>query len=390
MRTKAGTSAGHSTLVLAFAAALAAGCGDKEGAKPAAAPVAPDPLAITVTAELAARTLTGQVGRAEVRETLRAPGRIEVDETRMARIGSPVAGRVTDLEATVGQDVRRGQVLATLNSTELSTAQLGFLKAQSIRLQALRATERAQRLLAADVIGTAEVQRRQSELTQAEAELNAASDQLKVLGMSAAAIGRLAETGTITSRTQIAASVSGTVIERKVTEGQMVQPADSMFVIADLSNVWVVADIPEQGAGLVRVGEPAAAEVAALPGGVLHGRLTFVSPTVNPETRTVRARMDLSNGERMFKPAMLANVLIDGRPQKRLVVPSAAIVREDNRDFVFAQTGKDAYRLRAVSLGLEFEGRRVVLEGVAEGDTIVVEGAFHLNNERKRRALGGG
>jgi membrane fusion protein, heavy metal efflux system len=374
----------------AFAVALVAGCGDPSGGKPAAAPAARDPLSIATTPDLAARVVLGEAVWAEVRETLRAPGRIEVDETRMARIGSPVAGRLTDVEAAVGREVRRGQVLATLNSTELSSAQLGFLKAQSIRLQAQRATERAQRLLAADVIGTAEVQRRQSELTQAEAELNAASDQLKVLGMSEAAVRRLADTGTITSRTQIVASLSGTVIERKVTEGQMVQPADSMFVIADLSSVWVVADIPEQGAGLVRVGEPAAAEVAALPGSRLHGRLTFVSPTVNPETRTVRARMDLSNSERLFKPAMLANVLIEGRPQKRLVIPAAAVVREDNRDYVFVESGREAWRLRPVTLGTEHEGRRVLLEGLREGEKIVVEGAFHLNNERKRRALGGG
>ena len=374
----------------AFAVALVAGCGDPSGGKPVAAPAARDPLSIATTPDLAARVVLGEAVWAEVRETLRAPGRIEVDETRMARIGSPVAGRLTDVEAAVGREVRRGQVLATLNSTELSSAQLGFLKAQSIRLQAQRATERAQRLLAADVIGTAEVQRRQSELTQAEAELNAASDQLKVLGMSEAAVRRLADTGTITSRTQIVASLSGTVIERKVTEGQMVQPADSMFVIADLSSVWVVADIPEQGAGLVRVGEPAAAEVAALPGSRLHGRLTFVSPTVNPETRTVRARMDLSNSERVFKPAMLANVLIEGRPQKRLVIPAAAVVREDNRDYVFVESGRDAWRLRPVTLGTEHEGRRVLLEGLREGEKIVVEGAFHLNNERKRRALGGG
>lgn len=376
-------------LPTALALALLAGCGDPQGGKPAAAPAARDPLLVTATPDLSARVVAGEATWAEVRETLRAPGRIEVDETRMARIGSPVAGRLTDVEAVVGKEVRRGQVLATLNSTELSAAQLGFLKAQSIRLQAQRATERAQRLLAADVIGTAEVQRRQSELTQAEAELNAASDQLKVLGMSEAAVRRLADTGTITSRTQIVASLSGTVIERKVTEGQMVQPADSMFVIADLSNVWVVADIPEQGAGLVRVGEPAAAEVAALPGSRLQGRLTFVSPTVNPETRTVRARMDLSNNERVFKPAMLANVLIEGRPQRRLVIPAAAIVREDNRDYVFVEAGRDAWRLRPVSLGTEHEGRRVLLEGLRKGEKIAVEGAFHLNNERKRRALGG-
>ena len=100
--------------------------------------------------------------------------------------------------------------------------------------------------------------------------------------------------------------------------------------------------------------------------------------------------MDLSNTERVFKPAMLANVLIEGRPQKRLVIPAAAVVREDNRDYVFVESGREAWRLRPVTLGTEHEGRRVLLEGLREGEKIVVEGAFHLNNERKRRALGGG
>lgn len=374
-------------LTLAAVAALAAGCGKKEPPKPAAKVAAPPPNSISAGPELNARIALGDAMWLEVRETMRVPGRVEVDEARLARIGSPVAGRITDLDATVGQVVRRGQVLATLNSTELSSAQLNFLREQSQRLQALRATERAEQLLKADVIGTAEVQRRQSELTQAEAELNAARDQLKVLGMSESAIQRLADTGTITSRTQVVASVSGTVIERRITEGQMVQPADSVFLIADLSHVWIVADIPEQASGVARVGEPAAAEIAALPGQQVQGKLAFVSPTVNPETRTVRARMNLANSEGLFKPAMLASMLISGKPQKRQLVPAGSIVREENRDHVFVAAGGDAYQMRPVSLGPEYEGRRVLLEGLREGERIVVEGAFHLNNERKRRAL---
>jgi cobalt-zinc-cadmium efflux system membrane fusion protein len=373
-------------LAIAFTAVLA-GCSQKEVPKPAAKAAAPDPNSVAAGPDLAGRIALGDAAWLEVRETMRVPGRIEVDEARMARIGSPVAGRITDLDATVGQNVRRGQVLATLNSTDLSSAQLNFLREQSQRLQAMRAADRAEQLLKADVIGTAEVQRRQSELTQADAELNAARDQLKVLGMSEAAIKRLADTGTITSRTQIVASVSGTVIERKITEGQMVQPADSVFLIADLSHVWIVADIPEQASGVARVGEPAAAEIAALPGQVLQGKLAFVSPTVNPETRTVRARMNLANADGLFKPAMLASMLISGKPQKRQVVPAAAIVREENRDFLFVQTGGHAYQLRPVSVGAEHEGRRVLLDGLRDGEKIVVEGAFHLNNERKRRAL---
>jgi cobalt-zinc-cadmium efflux system membrane fusion protein len=369
-----------------LAASVVAGCGDKPSAPP---PAPRDPLAITAHAELAARLKTSLPALTEVRETLRVPGRIEADETRLARVGAPVPGRVTDLQAREGDAVRRGQALAVLSSTDLSAAQLSFLKAISQRGLATRAAVRAQQLLEADVIGTAELQRRQAELAQAEAEVNAARDQLKVLGMNASALARLAETRTIHSTTQIVSPISGTVIDRKVTEGQVVQPADGVFLVADLSNLWVIADVPEQIAGTVQVGESVQVEVAALPGQKVSGALSYVAPTVSPETRTVRVRFDLPNAQREFKPHMLASMLIRGQPQRRLTVPAEAVVREENRDFVFVRTGDNAFRLQAVQLGAEYEGRRVVASGLRETETIVIEGAFHLNNERKRRELSG-
>jgi cobalt-zinc-cadmium efflux system membrane fusion protein len=378
---------GAGTAAALLAAVLLSACGDKPA--PAAAAAAVDPMAIEAAPDLVARLKLGEPFVAEVRETLRVPGRIEVDETRLARIGSPVTGRITELEAAVGQNVRRGDVLAGINSTELSSAQLGFLKAMSQRQLAERAAGRAQQLYDADVIGQAELQRRQSELVQADAELSAARDQMKVLGMSERAIQRLQDTRTVNSLTQIVSGISGTVIERKVTPGQVVQPADSVYLVADLTKVWLVADIPEQISGLVQVGEAVDAEVAALPGRVLKGTLTFVSVTVSPETRTVRVRMDLPNPEREYKPAMLATVLVKGKPTRQLVVPAAAVVREDNRDHVFVQTGSGpgSFLLRQVSLGGEYEGKRVVVSGLREGEPIVIDGAFHLNNERKRREL---
>lgn len=369
-----------------LAAAVLAGCGDKPSAP---APAPRDPLAIQAQAELAARLKTGAPEVTEVRETLRVPGRIEADETRLARVGAPVPGRVTDLEAREGETVRRGQVLAVINSTELSSAQLAYLKAVSQRGLAARAAVRAQQLLEADVIGAAELQRRQAELAQAEAEVNAGRDQLKVLGMGGAALERLAGTRTINSTAQIVAPIAGTIIDRKVTEGQVVQPADGVFLVADLSNLWAVADVPEQIAGSVRSGESVQLEIAALPGRLLPGKLSFVAPTVSPETRTVRVRMDLPNPQREFRPNMLASMLIRSAPQWRLTVPAEAVVREENRDFVFVRNGENAYRLQAVQLGAEFEGRRVVQSGLREADVIVLEGAFHLNNERKRRELSG-
>lgn len=369
------------------AVAMLSACGDKPAEKPAAAR---DPLAIEVSTGLRARLTLGSPALGQVRETLRVSGRIEADETRLARVGSPVSGRITDLGAAVGQEVKRGQVLATINSTELSSAQLSYLKALSQRGLASRAATRAQLLLDADVIGTAELQRRQAEQVQAEAEANASRDQLKVLGMSNAAIDKLSVSGTITSLTQIVSSISGTVIERKVTEGQVVQPADGVFLIADLSRVWVVADVPEQNAGAVRIGESVQADIPGLDNRRLQGSISFVSPTVNPETRTIRARMEVANAAREFKPAMLATVLMRGALQTSLVIPVGAVVREDNRDYAFVQTGDAAFQLREIKLGIEYEGRRVVQDGLRSSDTIVVDGAFHLNNERKRRATQGG
>ncbi|MEO7404194.1 MAG: efflux RND transporter periplasmic adaptor subunit, partial [Burkholderiales bacterium] len=172
-------------------------------------------------------------------------------------------------------------------------------------------------------------------------------------------------------------------------EGQVVQPADSIYLIADLSSVWIVADIPEQSGSLVRVGEQLEAEIAALAGRRLSGALSFVSPTVNPETRTIRARMEVKNPAGDYKPAMLATVLIKGPPQNRMVVPADAVIRDENREYVFVQTADNRFQARLVTLGAEYDGMRILQAGLREGERIVVEGAFHLNNERKRRELEG-
>jgi cobalt-zinc-cadmium efflux system membrane fusion protein len=368
-------------------AAFVAGCGDKPAAPPST--TQKDPFAITAGAELLARLKIGEVRETEVRETLRVPGRVEVDETRVARVGSPVTGRVSELEVREGDNVRRGQILATLTSTELSNTQLEYLKAYSQKMVADRAATRAKQLLDADVIGAAELQRRQAEALQADADLNAAGDRLKVLGMSDRAVARLAQTRRVDSTSHIVSSIAGTVIDRRVSPGQVVQPADTVFIVADLSEVWIVADVPEAIAGSVRAGQTVEVEIPAIPDRRIRGTLSFVGVIVNPETRTVRVRMDVPNQEREYKPAMLATVLIQGPPLRRRVVPSAAIVRDENRDYVFVQTAPGAFVLRQVTLGEEYDGVRVLAAGLRAEDKIVVEGAFHLNNERRQRALQG-
>jgi cobalt-zinc-cadmium efflux system membrane fusion protein len=378
-------------VLLTFAMMLAvAACKSGSSQEPAAASstsAVSNPLEIKAKSELLQQLKIGDVIWADVSASQMVPARVEVDDTRITRVGSPVMGRISSLSVREGQEVHRGEVLALLNSTGLSDAQLGFLKAVSQRLVASRSVERAQLLLKADVIGSAELQRREAELSQASAELDAARDQLELLGMPASDIAELEKTRAIKSVSRVVAGMDGTVLSRKITLGQVIQPADTIFEISDLSSVWLVADVPEQTAGKLHAGQAAEATIAALPDLKIRGRLSFVSATVNPETRTIRARMDLVNRSRTLKPAMLATMTLKDETARQRLVPASAVVREDDKEHIFVQLSADTFVLREVKLGGDFDGRRVLVEGIQPDEKIVLDGAFHLNNERRRQLL---
>lgn len=373
-------------LVLLSATLLLTGCdAKKEEAPVQAKPV--DPNIVEISPQLAQQIKLHVAGNIQMRGTLRVPGSIQVDEQRMARIGASVTGRIKDIEATLGQNVKQGQVLATLNSTELAQNQLVYIKAaQQIALQT-KAVERARLLQEADVIGSAELQRREAELNAAKAELNAARDQLLVLGMSEPAIDKLTQTGQIRSYSNVVSRISGTVISRKVNLGQVVQPAEELFIIADLSHVWVVAEVPEQQVELIKVGEEVLVEIPALGDKQYKAKLIFEGDVVNPETRTVTVRSDLANINREIKPDMLVSMLIQSKPEPKLALPLQSIVRENDVTYVYVQLTPNKFRLREVELGSEHEGMVTIVNGVSEGEVVVADGAFHVNNERKRKEL---
>ncbi len=354
-----------------------------------------DPLATpgseAVTVEIAPALLRQlriePVREGEVSETLRFPARVELNDHQVARIGATVTGRISAINAVLGQSVEKGALLATLHSTELGEAKADYLKALSqVNLHRL-AVERGRRLLEADVIGTAEVLVRESELVEVQIGMNAAADRLRVLGMSNTDIQNLDRTHNIHSVSPISATLAGTVIARAVTLGQVVQPADTLFTVADLSHVWVVAEVPEKEAWLVRKGEEVEVEIPALPGAPVRGPLIYVADVVNPETRTVTVRMDVANPDRRIKPAMLATMLIHQEGSQHLVVPAEAVVRDNDRDHVFVQIEPQRFELRPVELAPGGDERVRVLQGLKRGEPLVVDGAFHLNNERLRTAL---
>jgi cobalt-zinc-cadmium efflux system membrane fusion protein len=325
--------------------------------------------------------------QAEMHDSLRVPARVELDQQRVARIGATVTGRITETKAFLGQDVRKGEPLAILNSAELGMAQSAYLKASSqVNLHRL-AVNRARRLLESDVIAAAQLQERESELIEAEVDLRAAADQLRVMGMNEKDFARFAHRRAIYSFTPIAASLSGTVIERNVTVGQVVQPSDALFTIADLSHVWLVAELPEQLAHWAHEGDEASADIAALPDEVIKGKLIYVADIVNSKTRTVTVRMDVANPRYIIKPQMLATLMIRKQGMRELVLPDSAVVRDKNRDHVFVEIRPGEFELRPVQLGIRDGQFKRVVEGLKTGERVVVDGVFHLNNQRLRKEL---
>ena len=373
-------------VALGLAAALAA-CGKKEEPAPAVAEKPQDPMLVTVPPAMASNFKTAKLGTAELSPVQEITGRIDASEHRVSRIGSAVTGRVTEVMVEVGDLVRSGQALARVSSPELTQAQLAVLRANAASGLADRAVERARQLLQADVIGSAELQRRESELAVANAELRASTDQLRLLGMPAGDISALRSKGTLAAGTVVVSPRSGVVIERNVSQGQVAQPGDPLFTVADLDKVWVVGAVPEQTASSVEVGQSMEISVPALGGTPITGKVVVVGATVQPETRTVAVRTEVGNPGRALKPQMLATMRISGTARKTLALPSEAVVRENDRDNVYVKTGENRYRLTPVELGPTNNGMRAVLQGPREGTEIVSEGAFHLNNERKRAEL---
>jgi len=298
-----------------------------------------------------------------------------------------MTGRVAEVKAFVGRNVKKGEVLAVLNSTELSNAQASYLKAKTqMGLQRLN-VERARRLFNEGIISQATLKEREGGLAEAEVEMRALADQLGVLGMSPAAIDQLAESGQINSITSITSTMDGTIIERHVSVGQIAEISDELFTVADLSRVWVVAEAPEQDAHVVQPGSRVEVHVPALPKDHFVGKIVYVADTVKPETRTITMRMEIDNARRKLKPEMLADMIIKRSSEARLSIPAKAVVRDQDRNFVFVEVSKDRVELRPVTLGADQDGRRTVESGLAAGQRIVVEGAFNLNNVRNLKEL---
>jgi len=310
-------------------------------------------------------------------------GDVQTDQGRYAEVGAAVTARVVRLLAVPGQLVRAGQLLAEAQSVELGRARAEYEAAEARVTLARTALER-KRALADRIVPRREVQEAEAALAAAQAELRAAGSALQALGASA-------RSGGDPSRLPLVAPISGTVLERSIALGQMIDPGHVAFRIGDLRTVWLVAHAFERDAVRVAIGTPARVTLAAFPGQAFNGRVTYVGREVEATSRTIPVRVELANPQQVLRPGMSANawLQVSTAGQNVVTVPVAALQRVREQWVVFIPRNERTFEIRNVGRGRDLQGEVEVLTGLQPGETVVVDGAFLLKAEAEK-AEGGG
>ena len=311
----------------------------------------------------AAGVATAPVERKPLVREIRAAGTIEADETRVARIAARVAGRLDrlDLDFT-GQEVRRGAPIYSIYSPELVTAQRELL-------------------LAIDNLARARAAGSAQYVASAESLLEASRDRLRLWGIDGDQIDRLERSGEVETALVVRSPVSGTVLEKQVVLGQYVTAGQDLYLLADLSQVWLQARVYEHELPGVRKGQHAVVSLGAVPGREFRGRVRFIDPVVDPATRTARVRVELSNPGGTLKPGMFANAELRVDLGQRLVVPRGALLDTGTREVVYVKTGQGRFVAREVRVGERAGDVVEVVDGLTAGEEVVTAASFLVDSQ---------
>lgn len=316
------------------------------------------------------------------------PATVQPNENELAEVTTLVRGRVVEVYVDFGADVKKGTPLALLHSTDLGLAEASYLKAGARLHEAELAFERARDLLEHKAISLAEFQKRQAEVKTARAEAREGRSRLDLLGVPAQEIQRLERELTIRPDIPIRSPFAGRVIMRNITRGEVVETSQKLFTVADLSDVWVMGNVPEKDVRFIHKDQTVEVMAAAYPQAVFPGRITYVSDVLDPATRTMRLRVTVENPERKLKPEMFATVRVYSDPsQDVLSVPLAAVQSGPKGKMVFVQREAETFEMRPVKLGEESGEVVAVLDGLRERELVVTKGAFVLKSEAEKHTI---
>ena len=328
------------------------------------------------------------VARGQFRASREFPATVQPNENELAEVTTLIRGRVMKVYVDVGQDVKKGMLLAMLHSTDLGAAESAYLKAGAKLHEAELAYERARDLHDNKAVSLAELQRREAEMRTARAEARETRGRLDLLGVTRQEIERLDRAHTIKADVPLRAPFDGRVIMRNITRGEVVETQQKLFTVADLSDVWVVGNVPEKDVQFIRKDQTVEVVAAAYPHAIFKGRITYISDVLDPATRTMRLRVTVPNPDMRLKPEMYALVRVYADPDpEALTVPLAAIQNGPAGQMVFVQRGANEFEPRPVKLGSEHGEVITVLDGVKAGEPVVTKGSFVLKSEMEHHKI---
>lgn len=303
-------------------------------------------------------------------------GRIVYDETRTSRVTSPIAGRVAGCINELGTYVHKNDALAELDSPELGQAQSAYASALSELDLSERTFQRKKSLYEYDTIPLKDLEQAKANLDRIRNEAERARLKLANLGI---------HTMRLDDRFILRAPISGTITERNINPGMEVRPEQTLplFVISDLSQLWVQMDIFEKDIGLIHVGAQVLLQVPTYPDKTFTATVSYIGQVVDEASRTVKVRCVLPNPGNLLLPAMFASIEVQSDPEDlAIVVPLTALITEDQSVWSYVNTGHYHYQKRLVKVGLRLKDRAVILEGLKPGELLVTDGALLLRAEQ--------
>ncbi|MHB8419980.1 MAG: efflux RND transporter periplasmic adaptor subunit [Myxococcales bacterium] len=351
-----------------------------------AAPVAPKGEVWLSTDQVArAQIHIETAARKPVAETLVTGGKVAFDDLLVSHVFSPVSGRVTKIEAQLGEKVVKNQPLALIDSPDLGSAYSDVVKANADMVAAEHDVKRQRDLALAHAASEAVVEQSEDNYRKAEAEMERAKLKIKLLHASKEDI--------VSQQFLLRAPIDGEVIARNLNPGTEIQGmlssaniANELFTIGDLSRVWMLADVYEIDIGKVHAGDPVAISSIAYPGEVFPGQVDYVSDVLDPQTRTAKLRVTVENPGKKLKPEMYVTAIVTLGSQPAISLPRAAVLRLGDESVVFVQTGKTEtgllrFRPQPVKTGKEGDGWIEVTHGLDAGESVVTQGGILLSSQ---------
>ncbi len=392
--TKAGGDAKEST------DAGAAASKGKGGDKPSS-PASQAQVTIDGTAQRKAGIEVMPVQTRALPEYLTASGQIVINEERTAHIGTYTDGRVTELHANVGDSVRKGKVLARMHSHDVhetraayETALEGVARQKNIVAYQTRMRDRMLRLFDLKSASRQEVEKAESDLAGAQTDL--ANAQINVdkevahltdiLHLPASALPDINET---TEEVPVISTLNGTVIDRKITLGSVVEPGEEVFDVSDLNSVWMIASVPESDIAKVKIGHKANILSQAYPDVEFTGRVARLGTELDPKTRTLQVRILVPNPGMKLRAGMYVNAQLAGRSSRQAVfVPEEAIQDINGGSFVFVRQPDNVFVATPIQIASRLNGQALLSSGLKAGDAVVVKGSFVVKSEMLKSQIG--